>query len=212
MVGEVAVRLEIHGDDFAGKFLKQHRQKRAHHPVPRIHHHRQRLDAAGVFQQIGAVLAGDFLVRHRPLLVGRGERPLVHQLFHLGQAGVVGDGDGVLAAPLAAVVGGRVVAGGDLHAGVGLEIGGGEVEHRRRGHADVDDVHALLGQAPDHRLGERYAGFAHVAADDAGFAAQHLRGGLAYGFEQGGVHLIGIGAAHIIRFENTHCIAPPQGT
>ena len=66
---------------------------------------------------------------------------------------------------LQAVVLGRVVAAGDLHAGAGIQVHRGEVQHRRRHHADIDDVRAGRGDARDQRVAQQGAGQPTVAAD-----------------------------------------------
>src|SRR5690606_15217997 len=68
---------------------------------------------------------------------------------------VVQVGDGIARQRLAAdhdleaVVVRRVVAAGDGDAAAGVQVVGSEVHHRRRHHADVDDVAARLAQAFD---------------------------------------------------------------
>jgi len=66
---------------------------------------------------------------------------------------------------LQTVVVGRVVAAGDLHAGAGVEMEGGVVEHRRRRQADVDDLAAGGLQPLGEVLGQLGARQAPVAAD-----------------------------------------------
>src|SRR5690606_31228718 len=73
-----------------------------------------------------------------------------------------------------AVVVGRVVAAGDRDAGAGLEVEGAEVHHRRRRHADVDDVAAGLAQATRKTFDQVRPGQSAVAADDDVFQALFL--------------------------------------
>ena len=69
-------------------------------------------------------------------------------------------------AELEAVVLGRVMAGRDLDSARGAEPAGGEVVHRRRGEADVEDVEAGAGQPVAERRRQRHAVRTHVATDD----------------------------------------------
>lgn len=66
---------------------------------------------------------------------------------------------------LDAVVGHRVVAGGEHHAEVGAQRTG-EIRHRRGGqHTDAQDVHARAREARDDRGLQELAGGPGVAAD-----------------------------------------------
>ena len=92
----------------------------------------------------------------RPVPSAGHEVALLDELAQLLDLGAV---DGRLAAQdLEAVVLGRVVAAGDQHAAVGVEVEHREVEHRRGHDADVDDVDARRQQArasaPACRRGE----------------------------------------------------------
>ena len=76
---------------------------------------------------------------------------------------------------LEAVIVGRIVAAGDHDAAGDVELGGGEIEHRRRPEADLHHIHAAFGEAADQRgLHERRA-FAAVAADRDARAAGAAR-------------------------------------
>ena len=98
------------------------------------------------------VTRGDCLLEQRDAVVARHRPRLV-----LGE--------------LQAVVLGRVVRGGDLHAAGRAQVADREVVHRRRRETDVDHVEAGGGQTLDERRGERRRGGPHVARDDHALAA-----------------------------------------
>ncbi len=95
------------------------------------------------------------------------------------QAAVGADRLRLLAHELHAVVVRRVVAGGDHDAAVEALGEGGEVDPFRAAEADVGDVDAGVGQAPDQCLAELFAGEADVAADADALGLQEGGVGLA---------------------------------
>src|SRR5690606_28819952 len=145
VVGEGAVDLAEQGFDRGADGFEHARPDLAGDAVAGIDHHLQRavdLDVGGnaLDVVIGDVALGD----------ATGRRCRVQAV--LGDARVqVGDrvAGQRLAADhdLEAVVVGRVVAAGHRHAAAGTQVIGAEIHHRRRHHADVDDVAARLAQA-----------------------------------------------------------------
>ncbi len=121
---------------------------------------------------------------------------------------------------LDAVVGHRIVAGGEHHAEVGTQRTG-EIRHRRGGqHTDAQDVHARAREARDDRGLQEFAGGAGVAADDRGRPV--AREGACLGEYVGSCHgeterelsrQIRVGdAAYTVRPEElSHC-CPPEFT
>ena len=121
------------------------------------------------------------------------------------EARVLPDRLGRRQAHLDAVVLGRVVARRE-HRRRGVEVAGGEVGDVGGGHAEVDDVEALV----EHALGEGrrqlHAGGAHVAGDE------HPGGAVVLGREAGeggadalavvGVELAGAQAADVVGLED----------
>ena len=104
-----------------------------------------------------------------------------------------------------AVVVGRIVAAGDHHRAVGVELEGGEIHHRGGDAAHVDDVDAALLDAARQRCGKFHAGQAPVAADGDGVLA--ARGGfradgVAYAFNDFGGEGFADDAADVVGLEN----------
>ena len=123
----------------------------------------------------------------------------------VGQAGVLADGTGAGATELDAVVGRRVVGGGEHRPGR-VEGAGGEVEHVGRTEAYVDDVEALTGHPRGEGVDEGGAGGAHVPGDEDPLGPVGLRHeggeGGTDGSTQVGVELLGRQAADVVRLEH----------
>ncbi len=120
-------------------------------------------------------------------------------------------------AELEAVVLGGVVAGRDLNAAGRAEVAGGEVVHRRRGEADVENVEPGRGEPRAQCRGQRHAVVAHVSADDDG--AGQGRALVALERDQALerhadpprqllVQLPRVEAAHVVRLEDPCHVAP----
>ncbi len=167
MVREVAVDVAEERGDRAAEAPEELRGVRAGDAVAAVDRDRHRpgeadvpddaLEVGGrdVVRAVGAGAAGEvagFDPRAQRLDVGARQR-------------LAGDDH------LEPVVVGRVVAAGHHHAALRAELVGGEVGHRRRHHADVDDVGPRRADAVVERADELGPGQAAVAAGDDGVAA-----------------------------------------
>ena len=102
---------------------------------------------------------------------------------------------------LEAVVVRRIVRAGDLDAAVGIEVVDGEIEHRRRRHADVGDVDAGGRQAFDAGGGQFGRAQPAVIAQRhaaTALAADHRAEGAADGARVGGMHRVADDAADVV--------------
>ncbi len=106
---------------------------------------------------------------------------------------------------LQAVVIRRIVAAGDHHRAIGLELEGGEIGHRCGDHADIDDVDAALLYAACQGLCELGAGQAAITSDGDAvlFACGRFRAdGMSDGFHDLGSQCLADDAAYVIGLED----------
>ena len=112
---------------------------------------------------------------------------------------------------LDAVVGERIVRGGDHHAEVGAHRPGQHRHRRGRHRAEQHDVHADAGEAGDHRRFHHVAGQARVLADHhavAVIAAQEVRAGRLADAQRGlGRHRLAVGGARGSRRCRRICVS-----
>ena len=208
VVREAAVEAEEERHEVDVELLEQRAVERRH-AVGDVHGDLQaRLRPADEGEDVRAVGRRDVRGFQSACAPGRRRRVRAHQLLEPRDAGLAADRDRVPARELEAVVARRVVAGGDLDAAGGPEVPDGEVVHRRRREADVDDGEAGGPQAVGERGRERRRGGPHVAADDHLPAAREVlriedaAEVVADGECQLLVDLVGVDAAHVVRLED----------
>ena len=167
MIRKRPVQLAVHDLDLDGQRVEHRRDDQAAHPVCRVRDDPQRPQAVGVGEKrpdVRREIAEDVeladlpgLARCRIQLVC-GERP------DPIQSGLLPDRAGAGTAELDAVVGGRIVRGGEHRAG-GVEVPGRVVEHVRRGQTQVDHSQTLTLHTRGERRRQLDPRGAHVPGD-----------------------------------------------
>ncbi len=197
VVGEVAVDLREQAFVPAGQAGGQRLHGRAGGPVAGVPDHRERAVAVKVLDQpveIGREHVDPGLPA-LPFGVGAGPGDLP-DLLDLGAVERLGAQH-----HLEAVIVRRVVRAGDLQAAVGAQVMHGEVHHRRRPHADLQDLQPGRHEAGAGGGGELgRAQPAVIAQHDLPAAGGHDHGaeGLADGARVGGVQRGADDAANVV--------------
>src|SRR5215204_5467387 len=169
MVGEGAVELEVHRHVLEGEALEDGRDHLAGHAVASVDDYLERpqilrVDEAEAVFGVVFCYVGLF-DGARVLRCGRKVSP-DDEVEDFAQASVAGEGDGVFAAELEAVVVFGVVRGGDHGAAGFSEVPHGEVQGVGRDELEVEHVGPSLRYAFNERLLQRLAREAHIAGHD----------------------------------------------
>ena len=185
----------------------QLRQDRAGPAVAGVHDDLQRFQPGyiDVFQEMLHIGRHDVLFRQEaPGLAGHqmmGEFVDADHFADFLQARVGTDRPRATADKLHAVVFGRIMAGRDHDAPVGLQIGRGEINHFRAALADIDDVGAAIPQAVAQGLDQGRPRQPDIVADDDVFRPEQGAKHLAHSIRQFLIHFVGNFPADVIRFE-----------
>ena len=167
VVLERAVMFQVQADEFHTlKVAEDDRHHLAGHPVAGVDHH---FDGAVLavekLQNVFFVLTGKIAMFNRTVRTAQRVQQRGGDVFNVFEARIGADGFGLLAGNLESVVGGRVVAGGDLNPAAGTQVINCEIHLRRINHADVDDIGSGGIHPLDQGFCQRRAVCPHVAPD-----------------------------------------------
>ena len=202
-VRERAVRLVVQLDELKRQVVLDQVDDQPRPAVARVRDDPDGLEHGpiDVAEQVLAIARADVGLDHRAL-PGRGaELAALRQLADVLQAGVAADRPGLLAHELHAVVVRRVVAGRDHDPAVEFLRERREINPLGAAQADVEYVHARIGQAADQRLGQFRARQADVAADRDALRLQPFGVGAADGVGRLGVEFLRDAATDVVGLE-----------
>ena len=205
MVREASINLEAQARRLARQLLEQPRRDEPAHAAAGIEHDVERLDERRIDEahhviDIGVERVG---LRHRAAHGGRRRNGASgDHVTDVRDAFLTRQRERLAAHHLHAVVLLRVVRRRHHHAAVMAVLRHGEVEHVSGNHPVVDDVAALRGGTVDEGLGDRGRRQAHVAANRDALRLEVGDERRADGPRRLLVHLVGVGAANVVRLED----------
>src|SRR5579875_1749191 len=204
VMGEVAIKLKVQRNEFAGQALEDARHHHAGHAISGINNDFEGFDLAHIDKRkrVIDVIVDDVALRHLALALWFLEVATDRQVANIGQPAILTDRIRLGATEFDAVIFSRVVRGGNHRACGIIKLANGEIETVGGCQAEVDSVHALIGNAANERGGQLRRGEAQIAAHCDLWYVEILSGGAPDGIGNLVGEVLTVDATNVICFED----------